>query len=122
MKVSPHVLIYRFPLSAITSILNRGTGLYLSAVYVGTGIATLTPYSFQDIPYRPVVESTVVGCLVYHTLGGLRHFVWDIKPSLMTKSFAVNSSIGLLLSSLGITASYFYTKTREQTITRKSQE
>ena len=28
--VSPHVLIYKFPIAAITSIANRGTGLALS--------------------------------------------------------------------------------------------
>ena len=116
MKLSPHVTIYRFPPSAITSVMNRATGVYLSALYVGTGMFLWTPYRFDKIPYQDIVEGSVVGSFVYHTLGGLRHFVWDVKPSLMTKSFAKWSSVGLLVSSLGLTSSYMYIKKKKPTI------
>ncbi len=114
MKLSPHVSIYRFPLSAVTSILNRGTGCYLSGVFVGTGISYLTPFSIETIPDS--VEATVAGCLIYHTLGGVRHYVWDLKPSWMTTSFAKWSSVGLLLSSFGMTSSYIYLKSKNSYI------
>jgi succinate dehydrogenase/fumarate reductase cytochrome b subunit len=40
-KISPHVSIYKFPITAVTSILNRGTGVALSGMYVlaGTSLA-----------------------------------------------------------------------------------
>jgi succinate dehydrogenase (ubiquinone) cytochrome b560 subunit len=114
MKLSPHVSIYRFPLSAVTSILNRGTGCYLSGVFIGTGISYLTPFPLKEIP--EYVEASVAGSLIYHSLGGIRHCVWDLKPSLMTNSFAKWSSVGLLLSSFGITSSYIYLKNKNHWI------
>lgn len=38
--LSPHVTIYKFPIAAITSILNRGTGLALSVGSLSTLILT----------------------------------------------------------------------------------
>ena len=52
-----------------------------------------------------------VGAIVYHTLGGIRHHVWDFKPNLMTNSIAHFSSIGLAVSSIGITTAYMHLKT-----------
>lgn len=112
-KLSPHVTIYRFPLAAISSITNRLTGLYLSGAFVGVGISLLTPY---EIPFPPSIEAGTVGALVYHTLGGIRHHVWDFKPNLMTNSIAHRSSIALAFSSIGITTAYMHLKTSKPAI------
>ena len=97
-KLSPHVTIYRFPLAALSSITNRLTGLYLSGAFVAVGITSMTSY---QMPTHPFLESVTAGCLCYHTLGGIRHYVWDWKPSLMTNTIARSSSVGLLATSIG---------------------
>ena len=112
-KLSPHVTIYRFPTAAISSITNRLSGLYLSGVFVGVGISFLTPY---EIRFPRYIEAGTVGAIVYHTLGGIRHFVWDFKPNLMTNSIAHFSSIGLAVSSIGITTAYMHLKTSKPRI------
>ena len=38
MKISPHVNIYKFPLTAISSITNRISGLYLTGIFISGGI------------------------------------------------------------------------------------
>ena len=40
-NISPHVQIYRFPLTAISSITNRITGLGITGMYIGLGTAYL---------------------------------------------------------------------------------
>ena len=40
--------------------------------------------------------------LVYHYLGGLRHFVWDSKPDLLTNVDVEKASYGLVGASLVI--------------------
>jgi|TARA_Y100000813_G_C24150338_1_gene346815 succinate dehydrogenase (ubiquinone) cytochrome b560 subunit len=112
-KLSPHVTIYRFPLAALTSITNRLTGLYLSGAFVAVGITSMTSY---QMPTHPFLESVTAGCLCYHTLGGIRHYVWDWKPSLMTNTIARSSSVGLLATSIGFTATYMYLKTNPPVI------
>ena len=37
-KISPHVQIYKFPITAISSITNRVTGLALTGYYLGFGM------------------------------------------------------------------------------------
>lgn len=107
-KLSPHVTIYRFPLAALTSITNRLTGLYLSGVFVTVGITSMTPY---QLPNPPLLEGVTAGSLFYHTLGGIRHYIWDRKPSYMTNSVARSSSIFLLASTTAFTTMYTYLKT-----------
>ena len=42
MKISPHVQIYKFPITAISSITNRLTGLSLSGFFLVGGLSCLT--------------------------------------------------------------------------------
>ena len=41
-KISPHVQIYKFPLTALTSITTRLTGLYLTGIFTTVGIYQFT--------------------------------------------------------------------------------
>ncbi len=86
--LSPHLTIYRPQLNSITSILNRITG---NALLVGAGLviwwlvaAATGPAAFA-IANRAI--TSVLGNLVmigslwalwYHTLGGVRHLIWDM--------------------------------------------
>ena len=82
MKISPHVFIYRFPIGAISSITNRVTGLYLTGIFLGTGIYQYCPIDYEEKwkkiekPYQSIFLFILLlfpSC--YHTLGGIRHFI-----------------------------------------------
>ncbi|MFE8872604.1 succinate dehydrogenase, cytochrome b556 subunit [Acetobacter persici] len=85
--MSPHLQIYRYRLSMVLSITNRLTGVaatggaalgvfWLAAVAKG-------PKAFataRKVTGNPVGQLVLVGWLasvVYHTVGGIRHLIWD---------------------------------------------
>lgn len=105
--ISPHASIYKFPVTAISSIATRLSGLYLSGCYVGFGIATmygvdvkkyynkLDKYQQTCLHYSFIVPST------YHTYGGLRHFLFDKYPSLLTNNKVAQTSYLLFGATIG---------------------
>ena len=109
-KLSPHVTIYKFPITALSSITNRVTGLFISGTFVGIG--SLYFFNKEAILYdsyknssdftKKAMHTICAFPVAYHTLGGIRHLVWDAKPHLLTNSGARNSSIALIISSVCI--------------------
>ncbi len=104
--LSPHVQIYKFPMTATTSILNRITGLALSGMFLA---GSAVPYIYDDIHplYQSLSPKTKQGLhglltfpIVYHTFGGIRHFLWDAYPHLLTNAKATKSSYVLIGSSI----------------------
>lgn len=87
--VSPHVEIYAFPVTALSSITNRATGVALTIGFaggaalaaVGADIPSLI-YAAQDtIPgFAPVSKLLVAFPLTYHTLSAVRHSVRTRVP------------------------------------------
>ena len=90
--LSPHITVYRWPITMTTSILHRATGV---ALYAGTllvawwlmSAATSERY-FEFVAW---VFGTWVGRLVLfgytwalmnHMLGGIRHLIWDTGAGL----------------------------------------
>ena len=102
--LSPHVKIYKFPPTAITSILTRITGIGLSGAYVAFGYCNLLninlykQYVSLDNNSKQLIKYVGIYTPLYHTLGGIRHFIWDINPSLLTKP-KVNATSYILLGS-----------------------
>lgn len=105
--VSPHVSIYKFPITALTSITNRVTGTLLS---VGvTGIAGLSVVGVDVASTMSTLGSiTAIGYvlkfgvsfpLIYHYLGGIRHLVWDKLPETMLQADMVEKSSYILVGS-----------------------
>lgn len=85
--LSPHLTVYRWPVTMTMSILHRVTG---AALYVGTLlvawwlIAAAGPQSYFD--FVNGIFGSWIGrfvlfgytwALIHHMLGGIRHFVWD---------------------------------------------
>eukprot|EP01038_Epipyxis_sp_PR26KG_P006627 gene6627-9098_t len=108
--VSPHVTIYRFPITAISSIANRATGVALSVGIAGIGGMALVGV---DVPaVASVIGNTfLIGSaakfavsfpLIYHYLGAVRHFVWDHFPETLESSQVEKSSYLLFASSTAI--------------------
>mgnify|MGYP001265336722 FL=1 len=106
--ISPHVDIYKFPITAISSITTRITGLGLTGYFVLGGISGFNNHKYLKQKYDQLgkVEKNIVNYLVvfpgvYHTCGGIRHFVWDKFPHLMTnKKVALSSYVLFGLSTM----------------------
>ncbi len=85
--LSPHLQIYRKQLNSATSILNRITGIAMlgsALLVVWWLLAAATGKAYFDLVdglmtsmFGDVVMTLSVLGLWYHTLGGLRHLIWD---------------------------------------------
>jgi succinate dehydrogenase / fumarate reductase cytochrome b subunit len=85
--LSPHLQVYRWPITMTVSILQRVTG---GALYFGTlllawwAIAAAAgpgPFSYVSWVFGSWIGLLVLfgytWALMQHLLGGIRHFVWD---------------------------------------------
>ena len=108
-NISPHVSIYKFPVTAISSISTRITGVGLTGFYLIGGISHLCnidlyeKYKKLDNPYQRIINYSLILPSTYHTFGGLRHFIWDKYPKLLTNKSVPKSSY-LLFGLTGISS------------------
>jgi succinate dehydrogenase (ubiquinone) cytochrome b560 subunit len=110
-KISPHVNIYKFPITALSSISTRLSGLYLTGIFLGSGIYQLSgkdlqlhqKYNQLENYQKKILNYSLILPTTYHTLGGIRHFIWDKYPQLLTNTKVARSSYLLIGLSLGIT-------------------
>jgi succinate dehydrogenase / fumarate reductase cytochrome b subunit len=90
--LSPHLTIYRWPITGIMSIMHRITG---GALYFGTLLVAwwliASATSERQFDIANAVFGSWIGRLVllgytwalmHHMLGGIRHFVWDTGAGL----------------------------------------
>nr|WP_234395181.1 succinate dehydrogenase, cytochrome b556 subunit [Acetobacter papayae] len=85
--MSPHLQVYRYRLSMVLSISNRITGVIATGgAALGVfwlGAAAKGPKAFntaRKVTGNPLGQLVLLGWLgsvVYHTVGGLRHLIWD---------------------------------------------
>lgn len=102
--LSPHIGIYRWPPTMVASILNRATGIALSAgaIFLVWWLVALssgpTAYAeVESIARSPIGLLMLLGwtaSLFYHLFGGLRHLAWDMgylfaKPSLNPLTYLI---------------------------------
>jgi len=101
---SPHLQVYRLPLSALTSIAHRISGVALTA---GAFFLTLWLYalafdaglyqslaSFLKTPVGIAMISGWIVALYYHLCAGIRHLLWDVgigfeKPAFRFSNWVV---------------------------------
>ncbi|MGN6304703.1 MAG: succinate dehydrogenase, cytochrome b556 subunit [Mesorhizobium sp.] len=118
--LSPHLTVYRWPITMTMSILHRITG---GALYVGTLLVAwwLTAAATSE-SYFAFVDGIVhswFGLLVlfgftwamfHHLLGGIRHFIWDTGAGLekhTASKLGWATIIGSVLLTLAVWAVYF---------------
>jgi len=85
--MSPHVLIYAFPLAAIASITHRATGVALVVGVYGMGLHTLMNGDTAALT-EAIGNSSIGGLakicvtfpIAFHTLTGARHLYWERFP------------------------------------------
>ncbi len=90
--LSPHLQIYRWPITMTMSIVHRvtGVGLYFGTVLLVWWLASAAagPRAFD---FANAVLGSWIGlivlfgytwALIHHMLGGIRHFIWDFGVGL----------------------------------------
>jgi len=111
--VSPHVTIYALPVAAVASITTRITGVMLSFGAFGIGGLDLVAGPGASLEVMQTLGSSgflvaapakfaVAFPLVYHSLGALRHFVWDYFPDKYLNNVDVAKSSVALFGSAGV--------------------
>jgi succinate dehydrogenase / fumarate reductase, cytochrome b subunit len=85
--LSPHLQIYRWPITMTMSILHRitGIGLYAGTVLLVWWLAAAASgppaFDFANAVLRSwlglIVLFGYTWALIHHLLGGIRHFIWD---------------------------------------------
>src|SRR5690349_24545365 len=87
--LSPHLTIYRWPLTMMTSITHRATGIALSVgalvlawwlVAISNGLdgGYQTFMTLAVTPFGMLVLFGITWSLPYHFFSGLRHLAWDL--------------------------------------------
>jgi len=111
--VSPHVTIYALPVAAIASITTRITGVLLSfgsfgiggldlVVGPGTSLMVMQTIGSSGFLIAAPAKLAVTFPLVYHSLGALRHFVWDFFPDRFLNNDDVPKSSIFLFGASGV--------------------
>jgi succinate dehydrogenase / fumarate reductase cytochrome b subunit len=86
--LSPHFQIYRWPVTMVTSITHRATGMALAAgtvvvawwlIAAASGQAEYDTFSMvARSPLGQIVLFGFVWSLAFHLLNGIRHLAWDL--------------------------------------------
>ena len=110
--LSPHLTIYRLPITAITSILTRITGnalLVAALMTVWWFLAAASGPEYYDFANAVITSwfgDLVMGLSVlglwYHTLAGVRHLIWDQVIALDIKT-AESLSWLVIIGSVALT-------------------
>ena len=110
--LSPHLQIYRWPVTMLTSILHRVTGVAIAA-----GLAFVTLFLVATAMGRDtfnIVHSLLAAwygrlvlfgfslALSYHLLNGIRHLVWDTGAGFGLKT-SRNSGLAVLFGTFVLT-------------------
>ena len=116
--LSPHLTIYRWPITMILSILHRVTGVGLSAGLIAF-VLWLEAIAYAFIPYDTVFgfmqsfpgQVLLFGwcfCFFFHFANGIRHLIWD-TGRLFEKRQADVSAWVVLIASATLTVAYWFT-------------
>lgn len=111
--LSPHISIYRWPITMIMSIAHRISG---GALYSGTFFFAIWLISIacgeETFHMVNVFYNSLIGritlfvytfALIHHLIGGLRHLFWDINTVLLEKHCATKAAVTTLFVSLILT-------------------
>jgi succinate dehydrogenase / fumarate reductase cytochrome b subunit len=118
--LSPHLTVYRWPITMTMSILHRVTG---GALYFGTLlvawwlIAAATSESYFEFVsmilgswFGRLVLFGYTWALIHHMIGGLRHLIWDTGAGLEKHTASriawANIAISIVLTVLVWIAGY----------------
>lgn len=114
--LSPHLSIYRWPVTMTLSILHRATGVAMAVGLVALAAWLVSAASGSaDYDRFMALMSTLVGrflligwsfAFFFHLANGIRHFVWDTGRG-FEKRQANASAWFVLLLAVSMTAAYW---------------
>ena len=115
--LSPHLSIYRWPITMVSSILHRATGVAMAVGYVVLVGWLFDAASGPEVydKFLSVMDSTI-GCVLlvgwsfaffYHLSNGIRHLVWDTGRGL-EKEQATASAWFVIAASILQTAAFWW--------------
>ena len=109
--LSPHLSIYRWPITMTLSILHRVTGVAMSVGFLVLASWLVSSATGPDYYGRFMTTmSTPIGRLLlygwsfaffFHLMNGIRHLVWDTGRGL-DKRQATNSAWFVLIASIAL--------------------
>ena len=114
--LSPHLTIYRWPITMTLSIMHRGTGVALSVGLLAL-VVWLESIASGERSYQIIVGwmDTVIGQLLllgwgfaffFHLSNGIRHLFWDVGLGFEMRQ-ANASAWSVLVASILMTAVYW---------------
>jgi succinate dehydrogenase (ubiquinone) cytochrome b560 subunit len=123
--VAPHLLIYRPQITSVLSVLQRLTGLglsaafslspiiYLSATHLGLGLdlsADAIAASFGSLPWivKSAVKFGVAWIFTFHGLNSLRFLAWKFAKGVTNKEVAVSGWVVVVGSVAGAVGLAWY--------------
>lgn len=112
--LSPHLQVYRLPLTALCSITHRicGVGLSLGTVLVaafllaaasGEGSYNMV-MGIASSPFGQIILFLWSAALYYHMCSGIRHLIWDTGRCL-EKDIAMRTNYYVLAGAAALTVS-----------------
>ena len=115
--LSPHLTIYRWPITMTLSILHRMTGVALSVGLVAF-VLWLEAIAYEAVPYDAVTgffagwlgQLMLLGwcfSFFFHLCNGVRHLIWD-TGRLFEKHQADASAWFVLIASILMTAGFWF--------------
>ena len=115
--LSPHISIYRWPITMVSSILHRATGIAMAAGFIVLVGWLFDAASGPDVyaKFLDVMNSTL-GCVLlvgwsyaffYHLSNGIRHLVWDTGRGLEIGQ-ATASAWFVIVVSIVLTAAFWW--------------
>ncbi|MCO4810702.1 MAG: succinate dehydrogenase, cytochrome b556 subunit [Gammaproteobacteria bacterium] len=115
--LSPHLSIYRWPITMVSSILHRATGIAMAAGFIVLVGWLFDAASGPDVyaKFLGVMDSTL-GCVLlvgwsyaffYHLSNGIRHLVWDTGRGLEIGQ-ATASAWFVIVASIVLTAAFWW--------------
>lgn len=118
--LSPHLQVYRLPLTALMSISHRASGIFLAfgslfiaAWIIAAGMGQTYYDMFMSFAQSGLGTLLLFGwsvALYYHLCNGLRHMLWDMGAGLNEKC-ANRGSVMVLIMTLILTAATWYCAT-----------
>jgi succinate dehydrogenase / fumarate reductase cytochrome b subunit len=116
--LSPHLTLYKLRYTLVSSIVNRGTGLALSA-----GLLLLLywimaifggPQSYaraEVVLSHPVFKLVLTGFMFafsYHLIAGIRHLIWDTAHGMERKQSQTSAwAVGILSVLMTLALAYW---------------
>jgi succinate dehydrogenase / fumarate reductase cytochrome b subunit len=108
--LSPHLQIYRLPITGIISITHRMTGVFLTVGLIGLVLmliqiknGMLSYLEMQNLLHTLPIQLILSGfiyALMFHLCHGVRHLFWDIGKSFSRETFMNYALLELFASSL----------------------